>query len=271
VGADSPPGHEARCLSGRFRRSLRFARDLAAQRQMEERPSSVVEGALQRLCFGARAPVLFGRLGSTVIPDATRALRGEPGAIPGERAPLDKALEKPHTRVAEVPQGTPGVPQRQQQWAGREAASLWGGRHRWGAVKALTIARQLLASSAYTAPRRVTIEEPPQAVVDRSANGWQPVSSSRRRSTHSRSLSTLLAESGCSTRLASKSRVWTPRSHWRCRSNAVDLGGSCASKHYSDQLPDRRGQSRRQSARTLEASRSIPACSDTPREASSDP
>lgn len=61
---------------------------------------------------------------------------------------------------------------------------------------------------------------PPQAVAGRCLRAWQPVSSSHRRATHSSSLSTLLAKSGCSTRLASKSRVWTPRSHWRCRSNA---------------------------------------------------
>jgi len=71
-----------------------------------------------------------------VIPGAARALRKGPDAVPGERAPLDKALEKPHTRVAEVPQGTPGVPQRPQRRTGREATSLTG-PHRGDAAKAL--------------------------------------------------------------------------------------------------------------------------------------
>jgi hypothetical protein len=71
-----------------------------------------------------------------VIPGAARALREGPDALPGERAPLDKALEKPHTRVAEVPQGTPGVPQKPQRRTGRETTSLTG-PHRGDATKAL--------------------------------------------------------------------------------------------------------------------------------------
>lgn len=110
-------------------------------------------GALQRLWFGARAPILLGRLGSTVIPGAARALRKGPDAVPGERAPLDKALEKPHTRVAEVPQGTPGVPQRPQRRTGREATSLTG-PHRGDAAKALAETARSWASGAYAAPRR---------------------------------------------------------------------------------------------------------------------
>jgi hypothetical protein len=49
------------------------------------------------------------------------------------------------------------------------------------------------------------------------------------------SLSILLAESGRDTRLAPKSRVWTPRSHRRCRSNA-STSAARAFKHCSDQL-----------------------------------
>jgi len=80
----------------------------------------MVEVRCSVFCSGPE-PLYSGSPGIDRDPGATRALRGEPGAIPGETAPLDKALEKPHTRVAEVPQGTPGVPQRQQQRAGREA------------------------------------------------------------------------------------------------------------------------------------------------------
>jgi len=84
---------------------------------------------LQRLMFGARAPSSRPP-GIDQDPGAARALRKGPDAIPGEMAPLDKALEKPHTRVAEVPRGTPGVPQRsQRRYIARQRPSwttLWG-------------------------------------------------------------------------------------------------------------------------------------------------
>jgi hypothetical protein len=118
---------------------------------MEERPASMVEGALQRLGLGPE-PRTPRRLGSTVIPGAARALRKGPDAFPGKRASLDKALEKPHTRVAEVPRGTPGVPQRLQRRAGREAMSRVGthtlGRSKGLAETATSWRRALIQRSA---------------------------------------------------------------------------------------------------------------------------
>jgi len=103
-----------------------------------------------------------------------------------------------------------------------------------GAATGPAVNRQILASSAYAALRRVTIADPPQAVANRSSHAWHPVSSSHRRATHSRSLSSPLAEGGGSTRLASRSRVWTPRSYGRRRSNAST---SAACVHKAQQRP----------------------------------
>jgi hypothetical protein len=173
---------------------------------------------LQRLLFGARAPS-SGPPGIDRDPGVARALREGPDAISGEMAPLDKAFgETSHPggkKSLKAPQGC-----RRDRSGGRSRSGVRVGRHRGVAAKSLAENRQFLATSAYAALRRVTIEDPPQAVADRSWHAWQPVSSSRKRATHSGSLSAPLAESRCSTRLASKARVWTPRSYWRCRSNA---------------------------------------------------
>jgi hypothetical protein len=184
------------------------------------------------------------RLGSTLIPGAARALREGPDAFPGKRASLDKALEKPHTRVAEVPRDTPGMPQRLQRRAGREAMSRVGTTHlgaqqRPGGKPPHPGVERLFSAAP------ATIESPPRAV------GGSP----RAR------LATCLVlpqegdafetslHSPCGARMQYAACAQIPGLDapvvLALPEQRVDLGGSCALKHCSDQLPDRRGQSRR--------------------------
>jgi hypothetical protein len=180
----------------------------------------VVEGALQRLWSGPE-PLSLKPPGTDRDPRRSPCLPGKAWrSLWQERASRQSFGETSH----------PG---------GRSPS-----RHPRGAAKTAAVAGHEATSRSGTTPMGAA------RVLAETANSWrralmqrraghdrattasgggsllareQPVSSSRRRATHSRPLSALLAESECSTRLASKSRVRTPRSHWRCRSNASTL------------------------------------------------
>jgi len=78
-------------------------------------------GALQRLVWG-QSPDTFETPGVDLIPaQPVPSEKGLAQSLARERHST-KHLEKPHTRVAGVPQGTPGVPQKPQRRTGREAS-----------------------------------------------------------------------------------------------------------------------------------------------------
>jgi hypothetical protein len=149
---------------------------------VEARPTSVVEGALQCLCFGARAPVLLERLGPTIVSrrspcpprrawrnpwreSATRQSFGET-SYPGGRSPSMHPRGAADTAAEAITKQRPEV-----------------GRHRGAAAKTLARNRQFLASGAYAAPRRVTIESPPQGwrtALTRPGNLSRPPAGGRR-------------------------------------------------------------------------------------------
>jgi len=104
------------------------------------------------------------------------------------------------------------------------------------AGKGLTVNRQISGVEHLCSAAPMSRSRLPRKAVDHSATDLTtslvPPAGGRR---IRESLSILLAETGRDARLAPKSRVWTPRSHRRCRSNA-STSAARAFKHRSDQL-----------------------------------
>jgi hypothetical protein len=180
-------------------------------------------------CLGPEPRSSVKRLGTTEIPT-------QPG--PSEKDLTQSLARRRHStklwrnltpgwqKSLKAPQGC-----RRDRSGGGSRGNVPGGTTPLGAAGELTVNRQFLASSAYTAPRRSRSRNHRKRWRIAALLAWQLSRPTRRRTTHSKSLSTPLAKSGRSTRLASKSRVRTPRSHWRCRSNA-SISAACVHKAH---------------------------------------